>query len=230
MILDRLPALDGKLVLDLGCGIGDVAAELVARGAGVIGFDINEELLREARSKRLRGAEFRLADIRRHVSIEQTDGIWCSFTAAYLPDLQTNLLSWRESLNPGGWVALIEIDDLFGHEPLSDAAKAALNGYSDESLAVGRYDFRMGRKIRHYLKNADFSISEMFTVEDSELSFKGPASPEVLSAWRRRFERMELLRKYCGPDFPAVQDEFLGCLMSPDHVSVATVQCCIARK
>lgn len=33
--LDALPPLEGKLVLDLGCGVGDLATELVARGARV---------------------------------------------------------------------------------------------------------------------------------------------------------------------------------------------------
>src|SRR5262245_58063128 len=41
-ILDALPDVHGQLVLDLGSGIGDLAADLAARGAHVIGFDINE--------------------------------------------------------------------------------------------------------------------------------------------------------------------------------------------
>ena len=32
-ILDALPPLAGQTVLDLGCAVGDQAAELVARGA-----------------------------------------------------------------------------------------------------------------------------------------------------------------------------------------------------
>src|SRR5688572_23976102 len=63
-ILDELPAMDGKLVLDLGCGVGDLAAALVARGARVIGFDTNETLLEAARARGISGAEFRNADLR----------------------------------------------------------------------------------------------------------------------------------------------------------------------
>ena len=39
-ILKELPPLHGQTVLDLGCGVGDLAAELVARGARVIGCDV----------------------------------------------------------------------------------------------------------------------------------------------------------------------------------------------
>ena len=51
-VFEALPSLDGQSVLDLGCGVGDLAAEFVARGAHVIGVDLNEELVREARSSR----------------------------------------------------------------------------------------------------------------------------------------------------------------------------------
>jgi hypothetical protein len=48
--------------LDPGCAVGE-AAELVARGARVIGVDANEDLLVIARSKCLANAEFLKADL-----------------------------------------------------------------------------------------------------------------------------------------------------------------------
>ena len=49
-------------MLDLGCAVGDQSAELEARGATVIGIDLNEELLREAQLRHLPNAEFRQAE------------------------------------------------------------------------------------------------------------------------------------------------------------------------
>jgi 2-polyprenyl-3-methyl-5-hydroxy-6-metoxy-1,4-benzoquinol methylase len=49
IILDALPLLPGHKVLDLGCAVGDQAAELAARGARVLGVDLDEELLQAAR-------------------------------------------------------------------------------------------------------------------------------------------------------------------------------------
>jgi ubiquinone/menaquinone biosynthesis C-methylase UbiE len=230
-IFEALPSLRAQTILDLGCGVGDLAAEFVARGARVIGVDMSEELLGEARSRQLSNAEFKTDDLRtlRDVGVE-VDGLWCSFTAAYFPDLSTALSVWARSLKPGGWIALTEIDDLFGHEPLSIATKRLLEAYAEESLAAGRYDLHMGRKLRDHLEMSGFTVSKVLTLEDQELSFSGPARPEVVEAWRARFNRMKLLRNFCGPSNVQVQEEFVSCLMRADHRSVAKVYCCIANK
>src|SRR5437870_10487058 len=52
-IYAALPDLRGQTLLDLGCGVGDQAADLAARGARVIGIDMNDELLRTARSRNI---------------------------------------------------------------------------------------------------------------------------------------------------------------------------------
>jgi SAM-dependent methyltransferase len=228
-IFDALPSLQGQTVLDLGCGVGDVAAEFVARGAHVIGIDMGEELLREAKSRQLANAEFRMGDLRTLPDLGvAADGLWCSFTTAYFPDLPMALAAWTRNLKSNGWIALTEIDDLFGHEPLSFQAKELLKAYADGALAAARYDFHMGHQLSDRLERCGFTVSKMLRLSDQELSFSGPASPEVLDAWRNRFDRMKLLRDFCGADFEQVREEFLGCLMRADHRSTATVYCCLA--
>ena len=227
-IFDALPPLRGQIVLDLGCGVGDLAAEFVARGARVIGVDMNEELLREARSRQLSNAEFRTADLRTLPDLGiAADGLWCSFAAAYFPDLPTVLTAWMRNLRSSGWIALTEIDDLFGHEPLSARTKALFRAYAERALAAG-YDVHMGRKLRAHLEHSGFFVTKMLRLDDQELSFSGPARPDVLDGWRARFDRMKLLHDICGPDIDQVQAEFLGCLKRADHTSVAKVCCCIA--
>jgi len=229
-ILDCLPPIDGRTVLDLGCGVGDVAALLVERGARVIGLDANDELLQEAISKQLDGAEFRNHDLRTPLECNDVDGIWGSFVAAYFPQLQPVLRSWSECLTLGGWIALTEIDNLLGHEPVSDFTRKTLEAFAEESLAAGLYDFNMGHKLRDHLESAGFSVSHAFTVADQELSFQGPATPEVIQAWQVRFERMPLLQRFCGTDFPRIRSELLDCLATEKHLSVAKVHCCIATR
>lgn len=158
-VLDALPLEPGQLVLDLGCGPGDLAAALVVRGTRVIGFDLNEELLAVARARRLPNAEFRSADLRSLPELDlAADGLWSSFAAAYVLDLPSVLASWTPNLKPGGWIALTEIDDFFAHEPLAGQTKALLAGYVEDALAAGRYDFRMGRKHRSALELAGFTV------------------------------------------------------------------------
>src|SRR5690242_18645134 len=108
-IFGAMPALQGQLVLDLGCGVGDLTAELVKRGARVTGFDASEELLSAAGSRQLANTEFRFADLRTLPDLQlAADGIWCSFTTAYFPTLQAVLAAWKNNLKPGGWIALTE--------------------------------------------------------------------------------------------------------------------------
>lgn len=48
--LTRAGDLPGARVLELGCGIGTVAAELHRRGATVMGVDFSREMVRTARA------------------------------------------------------------------------------------------------------------------------------------------------------------------------------------
>jgi trans-aconitate methyltransferase len=230
-IFDTLPPVRERVVLDLGCAVGDQAAELVARGAHVVGVDVDQGLIEEARSRKLPNADFRQCDLRALPDLGvMGDGLWCSFVAAYFPDLPTILASWSKNLKPGGWVALAEIDDMFGHQPLDARAKGLFDAYTHDALAANRYDFHMGHKLSDHLERSGFHVSRMLTVVDQELSFDGPARPEVAEAWRKRFDRMTGLRNFCGDDFEHVRDEFLCCISRTDHTSSAKVYFCIARK
>ena len=97
-----------------------------------------------------------------------------------------------------------------------------------ESLAAGRYDFRMGRRLRGLLEAAGLSVSQELTLADQELAFVGPARPEVVEAWRHRFACMGALRGSCGEAFDRVRADFLACLVDPGHSCVATVRACVA--
>lgn len=228
-VFAALPPLAGATVLDLGCGVGDQAAELVRRGASVIGVDGNEELLAVARTRTLARAEFRRADLRQLDGLGVVaDGLWSSFAAAYFVELAPVLAGWARLLRPGGWIALTEVDDLFGHEPLPPRTRARLAAYADEARAAQRYDFRMGRRLAGELERAGFTVVRTLTLADQELARDGAALPQVLAAWRARLERMTLLRQRCGSDFDVLRTDFLGCLASPAHRASARVCCCIA--
>jgi len=222
-LFDQLPPLAGKTVLDLGCAIGDQSAELAARGADVIGVDGSDELLAVARARGI--GDFRKGDLRA-LPNALADGIWASFVAAYFVDFAPVLAEWARHLRPSGWIALVEIDDMFGHQPLAPQSKSLLDEYTREALAAKRYDFHMGRKLRGFLEHAGFAIDYERTAPDAELSFAGAAQPDVIEAWRNRFDRMQLLRE--RPGFTAMRDDFLACLARPDHRSLAKVYFCLA--
>lgn len=231
LIFKEVPLRPGQTILDLGCGIGDQARELASRGCNVIGLDANEELIDAAILEQPLNCEFRACNLHSPPNLGiKVHGIWCSFVAAYFTDLASFLTSWAEFLLPKGWIAITEIDDLFGHEPISSRTRSLLEDYAQDALKTGQYDFRMGGKLGSYLAQAGFETRRMLTLPDQELSFQGPAFPEVIAAWQKRLQRMPLLRISCASEFASVQDEFLSCLSRPDHVSTAKVIAYIATK
>lgn len=231
--LDTLPALAGQTVLDLGCGVGDQTGLLLARGAQVLGLDLNPELLAVAQA-RYPQARFQLANLHGlselPAAFAQADGIWSSFTAAYFPDFLPTLQVWKQALRPGGWIALTEMADLFLHQPLQPETEAWLARYTAQAFAAGRYDFAMGQKLGVYLEQAGFQLQQQLLLNDQELSFQGPALPEVLQAWEARLERMPLLKTLGGDDFARLKADFLSCLAQPDHSSGARVYFYLAKK
>jgi len=86
--------------------------------------------------------------------------------AAYVPDLGPALTCWKQHLNLQGWVALIEIDDLFGHAPVAPGTSSLLAAYAQDALAANRYDFHMGRKLRSHLEQAGFTVVDSRIVVD----------------------------------------------------------------
>ena len=231
LILAEVPLQPGHTILDLGCGIGDQARELASRGCKVIGLDGNQELINAAILEQPPNCEFLAYDLRNAPNPGiRVDGIWSSFLAAYFTNLVEALRRWAPALSPGGWIAITEIDDFFGHEPLSARTKSLLQAFADDVLAAGRYDFHMGGKLENCLAQAGFAVSHVLSLPDRELSFQGAARSEVVAAWRTRFNRMPRLRAICGSEFANVEEEFLSCLSRPDHVSTAKVISCIGTK
>jgi SAM-dependent methyltransferase len=228
-VLAALPPVAGKTILDLGCGVGQQAAELVARGARVIGVDVSDELLATAR-RRVPTGLFLKANLATLALDRTVDGIWASFVPAYFPELRPVLERWRAQLAPGGWIALTEIDDLFGHEPLGARTASLLESFTAMTLARGSYDFHMGRKLYGLLEAAGFVVRRELVLDDQELAFQGLAAPEVLDAWRARLARMPALQQFCGERFAALRDDLLSCLARLDHRSSARVFCCIAER
>lgn len=224
-----VPLRSGEIVLDLGCGVGDWALDFASRGARVIGLDGNDELLEAARARATSNVEFRKADLAKPLPVEETvDGVFGSFVAAYFLDLDRALESWTAHLRVGGWVVLIEIDDLFGHEPVTPETRRLLDAYSEDGLRARRYDFRMGGKLTEFATRAGLRVIAERTFADREFAFSGPASSEVLAAWSKRLERMGLLRSFCGGNWDSVREDFLACLARPDHRSNRAVRGIVA--
>jgi SAM-dependent methyltransferase len=226
-MLERLPIVRGQTVLDLGCGPGAVSARLAVRAKNVVGVDHNAEFINAARQRCPKNCAFLQADLRTLDAqvIPSADGLWCSFAAAYFPDFSPVLKHWISYLSPRGWVALVEIDDLWrGHHPLPEDVRAALEEFEERLRTQGGYDFRMGRRLAAVCRDIGLTAISESRWTDAELAFNGPAPAEILAAWRRRFDRLPAMKAYFGATrFDEIAGAFLESISRPDHRSTAAV-------
>jgi ubiquinone/menaquinone biosynthesis C-methylase UbiE len=94
-------------VLDLGCGAGDLTAELQTHAASLVGVDVAEAALRRARVRHP-GLSFLLAEIGGRLPLEDNsfDVVWSSEVIEHVPDTARWMSEVRRVLRPGGRLLL----------------------------------------------------------------------------------------------------------------------------
>lgn len=104
---DLLPDVEGRRVLDAGCGRGRYAEWLVEQGAAVVGVDANAAMLERARNRLGDRVEFRRADITEPLDVddESFDGVVCGLSLHYVEDWRRPFAEFARILRPGGFLA-----------------------------------------------------------------------------------------------------------------------------
>ena len=103
-VLELAADVQGRRVLDIGCGAGVLAEALMSSGAEVSGFDASQEMIALAR-KRLGGsADLRVSRLGEPLPYEDDsfDDAVSSLVFHYLPDWSLALREVRRVLKPGG--------------------------------------------------------------------------------------------------------------------------------
>lgn len=135
-LYSQLPDLSGVQVFDLGCAHGDHSEKLSYLGASVVGLDGNQELLNYAIKRNLPNVNFQKCDLNEidNMNLEQADGVWISFVAAYFTDFNSFLEKIKQILKPGGWIAITEMSGLFEHQPLENKYQIQIKKFYDHML------------------------------------------------------------------------------------------------
>ncbi len=106
--IDRIAGLDGKSVLDVGCGGGLLAEAMAARGARVTGLDLAEKPLKVAQLHVLesgRQVDYRMIsaeDLAREAP-RSFDIVTCMEMLEHVPDPPATVRACAQLLKPGGY-------------------------------------------------------------------------------------------------------------------------------
>jgi trans-aconitate methyltransferase len=100
-LLALLDAQPGEVILDLGCGTGHHAQQLVDAGARVVGIDGAASMIETAR-KSYPEIEFQVMDARNFSFPYQFDAIFSNAVLHWIPEAEQVIGSIAATLKPGG--------------------------------------------------------------------------------------------------------------------------------
>lgn len=108
--IHQIAPLDGRKVLDVGCGGGILADSMARKGAEVTGIDLASKALRVARLHAMEAQTPRIQY--REISVEALaqevpgsfDIVTCMEMLEHVPDPQSVVAACAQLVKPGGWV------------------------------------------------------------------------------------------------------------------------------
>jgi SAM-dependent methyltransferase len=133
--------VNGKRVLDAGCGPGRHAKKLLAKGADVTGIDISDEMVRIAREHcRPNGRFFQADFVKAEFEPDSFDLIVASLTLMYAKDIHKPIKNFSEWLSPEGRVIFSLYHPVRFFHKIAD------------------FDFSKSRKVWIHLEGCDVTV------------------------------------------------------------------------
>jgi len=127
-MLQLLPNVEHKIILDAACGPGKYAEILIRQGASVIGFDISPNMVQLAKKRNGDKATFFVHDLSTKFSMIENhscDIVLCALALHYVEDWTTTIQEFNRVLKNEGTL-LISVEHPF-HEYLFLNAKNYFN-------------------------------------------------------------------------------------------------------
>jgi SAM-dependent methyltransferase len=159
-VVDLLNPRPGERILDLGCGTGHLSADIAARGAQVIGVDIDSAMINEAQTAHP-ALSFRVVDAHDLVSelepLEPFDAVFSNASMHWMREPQRVIAQIHRVLRSGGRL----VAEQGGHrnvEALHAAIRAARADVGlDPEIDAGT-DFPTPAQVAIRLESAGFEV------------------------------------------------------------------------
>lgn len=169
-LIERAGPQQGERVLDLACGTGAVAREVLKRispGGTLVGADINPDMLRvaseviEAREPLVRWQQASAESL--PLPDASFDVALCQQGLQFFPDKHGALRELRRVLRPGGRLAL-SVWRALEHNPVQHALSKAADGRLGKAMAIA---FGSGENggLERMLQDAGFQSVQVVSVE-----------------------------------------------------------------
>ncbi len=186
-----LGEITGKTILDAGCGTGYLSVQMSEKLATVIGVDVSEKMIKEAKKfgkEKNAQIDFRVDSCSKLSSVpsQSIDKIVCNYVLMDLPDLSGALQNFHRVLKPSGLAVCI-----FTHPCFTELSESEM--YFDEIKKKDRWgrftsDFiYFHRPLSTYwreFKRAGFQIENF-----DEPIAQDPFAPGFQDLWRKNYRK-----------------------------------------
>ncbi|WP_323677162.1 class I SAM-dependent methyltransferase [Halorubellus sp. PRR65] len=136
-----LPDVAGERILDAGCGSGVYSERLVDAGADVVGVDVSEKMLEEARD-RVPDAAFRRDDVTDSLDWlddDSVDVVLCQHVLSHVEDLTAAYEAFSRVLDDGGTLVVSTHNPAYDfcvvrneHQPEPSDPETTVHSYADQ--------------------------------------------------------------------------------------------------
>lgn len=232
--LQHVPFKSSDVVIDLGCSVGGMSSLLASEVKQVVGIDINRSFIDFCQQHQSANQTFIHSDFDSidYQALGEINGVWASFSLSYLSNPLEYLTKLHAIIQPGGWVAVLDVASFISANlSLDSAYYDKVRQFELQSAQSGIYDFNFGDKMQLMLQQVGFEIGYVDNdVTDLELNFLGAARADVILGWSARLKRMQKLRQLLGGDYCSFCSDLLANLQSPQHQQRGCVKYVIAKK
>jgi SAM-dependent methyltransferase len=165
----------GESVLDIGCGCGDTALQLASRARRVVGVDVSEPMLAQAKKAAAAvgagNAELLLADASDHAFRPEFDLLFSRFGVMFFADPTAAFANLRRALKPNGRLAFVCWRDWRENEWVRETT-AAVRPYAPPQPqtapdAPGPFAFADKARVERILEGAGFKEIQLRAFDDA---------------------------------------------------------------